>query len=283
MGKLNDTTILVCCHKKDYFFDGEGFMPIHVGKALHGDVDLGIPGDDTGENISTKNPNYCELTAHYWLWKNKNYNKYVGLNHYRRYFLFENLPPKHFDSIERTPDQMRLNPPTLPDLDILLSKYDIVLARPRIYPFSLKIDYHRAHIFEDFDILRQAIITCYPDYLKSFDIVMRQNKLSHYNMFITNSDIFNKYSEWLFTILSECERHVKISNYQSQARVFGYMSERLLNVFVFHNHYRVFYAPIVKVVDTPSITGSKWRLKRFIGNLLKIITTKYINRSFDPV
>lgn len=48
-----DTTVLVCCHKKDYWYDGPGFLPIQVGKALS-NIDLGIQGDNTGDNISSK-------------------------------------------------------------------------------------------------------------------------------------------------------------------------------------------------------------------------------------
>lgn len=82
-----DLTVLVCCHKQDFFHQGPGFLPIQVGKAIS-NVDLGIQGDDTGDNISASNPNFCELTAQYWYWKNGNHTKYVGLNHYRRYFDF---------------------------------------------------------------------------------------------------------------------------------------------------------------------------------------------------
>ena len=83
--------ILVCCHKQDVMASQEPYMPIHVGKALHPELDLGIQGDNTGDNISEKNPLYCELTALYWVWKNVDAD-YKGLFHYRRAFCM----PKDF-------------------------------------------------------------------------------------------------------------------------------------------------------------------------------------------
>ena len=59
------------------------YMPLHVG--AEGKESLGYTPDNTGENISSKNPNYCELTGLYWAWQNMNC-EYIGLCHYRRYF-----------------------------------------------------------------------------------------------------------------------------------------------------------------------------------------------------
>ena len=59
------------------------YLPLHVGK--NGKEGFGYRGDDTGENISWKNPNYCELTGLYWAWKNLDVD-YLGLVHYRRHF-----------------------------------------------------------------------------------------------------------------------------------------------------------------------------------------------------
>ena len=82
-----DIVMLVATHKKYSFPSDDVYMPLHVGK--EGKEDLGYEGDNTGENISNKNTMYCELTGMYWAYKNISCN-YIGLVHYRRYFLNEN-------------------------------------------------------------------------------------------------------------------------------------------------------------------------------------------------
>ena len=75
--------IIVAAHKPYQMPKDDIYLPLHVGHA--GKPDIGFQGDDTGENISTKNANYCELTGLYWAWKNLDAD-YIGLAHYRRYF-----------------------------------------------------------------------------------------------------------------------------------------------------------------------------------------------------
>lgn len=79
-----DIKIIVATHKKYWMPSDDIYLPVHVGKK--GKTDLGYQGDDTGDNISDKNTNYCELTGLYWAWKNLKAD-YKGLAHYRRHFM----------------------------------------------------------------------------------------------------------------------------------------------------------------------------------------------------
>ena len=75
--------IIVAAHKPYWMPSDPVYLPVHVG--AEGEKDIGYTPDNTGENISIKNLNFCELTGLYWAWKNLDAN-YLGLVHYRRYF-----------------------------------------------------------------------------------------------------------------------------------------------------------------------------------------------------
>ena len=76
------TTIFVACHKKCDTPKDAIYLPLHVG--AEGKDPIGFTPDNTGDNISSQNPIFCELTGLYWCWKNLQYD-YLGLVHYRRY------------------------------------------------------------------------------------------------------------------------------------------------------------------------------------------------------
>ena len=57
-------------HKYSDILEDDSFFHVQVG-AANNQTDLSIHRDDQGDNISRKNPNYCELTGLYWFWKNE--------------------------------------------------------------------------------------------------------------------------------------------------------------------------------------------------------------------
>ena len=58
---MKDIKIIIATHKQYFMPSDEMYLPLHVGKL--GKQDLGYQGDETGENISAKNPSFCELTG----------------------------------------------------------------------------------------------------------------------------------------------------------------------------------------------------------------------------
>lgn len=235
--------ILVCCHKAGIWPDNEIYMPIHCGKAVS-TIDLGIQGDDTGDNISAKNPNFCELTALYWAWKNLKDADYVGLCHYRRFFnLSEGIWGKRHMLPTTTWEKADVSPTRIATL---LQGKDFLLAKPEVSPCSLKKQYFLNHIPEDLNILRTTIARMYPECLADYDHVLeRTNCLSPYNMFITRRTVFDDYCAWLFKLLFAVEKDIPLSCHPYQARVFGFMGERLLNVYCRHKHLKVGYRQLL--------------------------------------
>ena len=76
------TEMWVITHKNYPGVNDDIYKTLHVGRALSGD--LGYQGDNTGDNISSKNKSYCELTGLYWLWK-KHECDIMGICHYFRF------------------------------------------------------------------------------------------------------------------------------------------------------------------------------------------------------
>ena len=224
---MEKTAILICSHNKEVANYNKVYLPIHVGAALSS-LRLNMQRDDEGDNISLKNKNYCELTGHYWAWKNlPNDVKYIGLVHYRRNFDWEGRRIDYF--VKHVSD---------------LNGYDIILPVRSVCPYSIKEQYCMGHIREDYYIMEEMIKQKYPEYFNAFQYIMRGNSYSPFNMFFTSREIFNEYSAWLFPLLSAIENKVYISEYAMQSRVFGFMSERLLNVFCYYKKLRVRYKPI---------------------------------------
>lgn len=218
-----DIKILVATHKQYWMPEDKIYLPIRVGRVEK--ADLGYLGDDTGDNISAKNANYCELTGLYWAWKNLKCD-YIGLCHYRRYFAHavsgSDMEKKKLAILQRT------------DYEKLLKQYDVILPKQRNYFIeTVRSQYEHAHNKNDLALTEQIVAELYPEYSEAFCKVMGGTKLHIFNMFVMKKEKFDEYCQWLFTILFELEKRIDISSYsQYEARVFGFLSERLLNVWL---------------------------------------------------
>ena len=282
--------ILICCHKPcELPPNPDGiFLPIQVGAAIS-DVDLGMQRDDqlngkTCDNISAKNKCYCELTALYWAWKNikKIYPdlEYIGLNHYRRYFSFK--IKNHFDPAVIMPENEIINYKfDKTNLEKILEKRNIIVAKRRIYPYPVEINYAAELVSDDMRTLKNIIHKKYPQYIPAVsNIITNGNKLSLCNMFIMKWSDFESYCTWLFSILTEAEKEINITNYSTtQKRIFGYMAERLLNVWIHslpNNKKNIKEANIAKYTDVEK-NSKQFYIKNYIKNSIAF------NIAFKPL
>lgn len=232
-----DIKILVATHKKYWMPDEKVYLPLHVGRK--GKADLGYVGDNTGDNISAKNANYCELTGLYWAWKNLKCD-YIGLCHYRRYFASKNL---HTSNVEKKKAVILHRA----DYEKLLQEYDVILPVKRNYYIeTVRSQYEHAHNKRDLDEAEKIVAELYPEYSEDFAKIMSRTKLHILNMFVMNKTLFDEYCNWLFSILFELEQRIDITNYnQYEARVFGFISERLFNVWLENKQLKVKEVSIV--------------------------------------
>ncbi|MGN1207563.1 MAG: DUF4422 domain-containing protein, partial [Eubacteriales bacterium] len=100
---------------------------------------------------------------------------------------------------------------------------------------------------------RRVIAERAPAYLDAFDRVMAGKTISLFNIFAANKSVIDEYAAWLFDILFEVEKRVDISGYDTQqTRLFGFLSERLFNVWLTEKKdLRVKYLPICGTEEKP--------------------------------
>ncbi|MCM1145649.1 MAG: DUF4422 domain-containing protein [Clostridium sp.] len=202
------------------------YHPLHVGHALH--EDLGYPGDDTGDNISDLNMYYSELTGLYWTWKNVQNTEYIGLCHYRRYFLNDK------NSIM-----------TKADFIPILAKYQVIISQPVTSEKCYRDGYGEAHNIHDLEAVGAAIKQLYPDCVPIFNEVLNGCKLYCGNLFVTTKELFDDYAEWLFSIFDVASKQIDTSSYDDyHKRVYGFLSEQLLYVWVRYRNLTYYEAPI---------------------------------------
>lgn len=257
-----DIKIIVATHKEYWMPSDSMYLPVHVGAEgkmdVHGQsLDFGYVKDNTGENISKKNANYCELTGLYWAWKNIEAD-YIGLVHYRRHFTQRRA---RGSQRERVLGHAQLEP--------ILRQTDVILPIPRNYFIETNYSqYAHAHHAIDLDTTRSILSDRYPNYLRAYDSSMKKTIGHRFNMFIMKQDKFEAYCQWLFDVLFELERRLDISKYNpNDARVFGFVSERLLDVWIETNKVAFLELPYVFMEKQNwLIKGSNFLARKVMGH-----------------
>ena len=225
-----DTRIYIMTHKEFEAPQAAGYIPMQVGAA--GKKSLGYLQDDTGENISERNPYFCELTGLYWLWKNVDCD-IIGLCHYRRYFVQEQKVNCELPLSQRLLEREYI--------EKCLSEYDLIVPNSGMSQNeNILIQYATQHNVADYLECGKVILEKYPQYYPAYAWSQKCNFISLGNMFIGKKKLMDEYCAWLFDILFEVEKRVDISNYSDyQKRIFGFLSERLFRVWMMGNSLKI--------------------------------------------
>lgn len=193
---------------------------IQAGAALTDKRICGL-ADDTGDNISERNRQFCELTVLYWIWKNAAQD-IVGLEHYRRHFLLQGGWDK----------KMREK------------GIDVILPTPLYVAPGIACNYRERHTPSDWDFMMGYLKKIHPDYYNEAARFFEGGLYSPCNMFIMKKKILDELCAWLFPIIFICAEHGGERGDAYQSRYPGFLSERLITLFFEKNRdrYRTVYA-----------------------------------------
>lgn len=242
------TIIAVALHKGYWLPEDPVYLPVQAGAAIAGKLP-GLTYDDTGDHISGKNPAYSELTALYWLWKNCDADVY-GLCHYRRYFAVRRFGARKERIL------------TGEEAERLMDGADVIVPMPRIYAIETNYtQYAHAHRAVDLDLTREVIAECRPESLAAYDRVMKRRWGRRFNMSLMRRAQFMSYCEWLFGVLFEVERRMEAAGtLERDSRVFGYIAERLMDVWLEQTQ------PRIRQVHVVHLESQHWpgKIMRFL-------------------
>lgn len=231
---MNNVIIYVLTHKKFDFDESDIYVPLLNGSSSHSD-DFSYQRDDIGDNISDLNNYFAELTGEYWVWKNSKAD-IVGFCHYRRYFVND----LSFKKLQKE------------DILDYIDDYDIIMPeKVKMGMTNIKeISHSRKYLkygpyIEEYSILRDVIKDNYHDYLKYYDELMDEKECYWFNMFICRKELADEYFEWLFDILNMVKDEIDFTKYgENEQRILGFLSERLINVFIKKHNLKVKEKPL---------------------------------------
>ncbi len=252
MPEKNDVKIFVF-HYKPGKIIADSSEYIHILAGNNGtEQHEGFIGDDTGDHISQSNKYYSELTGLYWIWKNTK-TDIVGSCHYRRYYTTSKFPLSHKlkmliyytvgllkkrRGLIYTQNQKYWKSKIISNNEVIeiFKSFEAILPVRKEFKYSVEEHYRRYHNIEDLHRIEAILNKLYPEYIESFKTVLAGNTMFANNMFILKWERFDELMEWLFSILFKFEEEINLEDYKNyQERILGFLSERLITVWIHHN------------------------------------------------
>lgn len=192
--------------------------PIQAGSAL-AEQRIADVQDNTDDNISAKNRNYCELTATYHAWKHCE-AAYKGICHYSRVF-------------DISDEQMR-------ELLQAGERWDVILPYPTVHYPDISAQHSRWVRESDWNAMLRVLGQLEPEYLKTYEesVLAGEHFFHNYNMLIAKAEVFDDYCEFLFRVLERTECLTTPRGWERADRFAGYLGENLTTLYFLHNRNR---------------------------------------------
>ncbi len=180
---------------------------IQAGAALT-DVKIAMLQDNTGDNISERNRQYCEMSAVYWIWKNTNH-EWTGIEHYRRH--------------------LHVKP------EMLHEDIDVLMPLPYMcYPYT--VAQFRRFVSEDvLQLLLKALRDLHPEQYPEYNRILYGKYQYTYNLLCARRQVFEDYCGWFFEITEYMERISDEVPAIKDTRALSYVAEVLTNLYFMHN------------------------------------------------
>lgn len=259
----NRIKIFMCCHK-GYDIVPPFAVPFQGGRAINPPIE-GIDGDDTGDNISAKNKEYCELTVQYHAWKNADLDAY-GFCHYRRFFCFnQNVRKPYLVFGNMNEKQQKKYLGTQKDIQKAVLENDIIITKSELLETDIRTYYATAanHFSEDLALFEQIVAEMNPELLPFMNEYFSQNREYFCNMFIMKKALFHEYCSILFPILEEFDKRKTLHGSFQADRTDGYLAERFVGIFLSYAKSKG-----AKILEVPRIDTMCSLKKRILYKLL---------------
>lgn len=253
---MKKISVYVATHKNFDMPNSKVFKPVLVGSSKK-DIKCNFIKDNLGDNISTKNHQYCELTATYWAYKNDLTSDYLGVCHYRRYPYFKTFfENKIFSKSKYLTKRLLFN--SLPDGEFQLSReynvesisskrldsienkifkkalfYEIIVPKPTLFSTnSVRTFFNKVLTNYSLEILIKSVNKIDHELHTHLTEMLEKNIIYKANMVLMDRTNYNNYCSILFSIMKMFEKLLENDKVSLPPRSIGYAGELITSAYI---------------------------------------------------